>query len=93
MCDILRSVVSANVVPKTTRNVSESFEKERPNDKERSERPSLASDDVVKKIEQLIPEGHRMKSNKIHENCADVSRTVLRDIILNQLNNRKLRSR
>jgi len=60
------------------------------NDEESNGRPSLVSNDFVQKVERIIREDRRMNLDGSHENYADVSRTVLYNVISKQLNYRKL---
>lgn len=60
---------------------------------QRRGRPSLVSDDFVQKIDKIIREERRRTWDEIREKCAEVSRTLLYDVVSNHLNYRKLCSR
>lgn len=57
------------------------------------ERIGQPSDDFIQKVEQIIHAECCMTLSEIHEKCVDVYRIVLYDVILNQLNYRKLSAR
>lgn len=76
--------VSRSVVRRVSTNV---------HDKEKSGRPFLVSDDFIQKVDQIIREDRRRILDEIQDKCANIYRTILQDVITNQLDYRKLCAR
>jgi hypothetical protein len=50
-------------------------------DKIKSERPSVVTDEIVQKIDENTRADRRLTIDELHQQCSEVSRTVLRKIV------------
>ncbi|GBN61860.1 hypothetical protein AVEN_52338-1 [Araneus ventricosus] len=59
-------------------------------DEERSGRPSVVNDGLVAKVNEKIRENRRFTIRMLFDEFPQISKTVLREIVTNRLNYRKL---
>jgi len=62
-------------------------------DAERSGRPSVITEALKQKVNRTIRENRRFTTSEVYEQCPEVSRTVVYEIVTENLQNRKIARR